>query len=143
VTPNLPEAETLTGLKITDEAGLNRAAERLLLRGPSAVLVKGGHLSGETVIDILATADGARHRFESPRLSTRSTHGTGCTLASGIAAGIAEGLTLHDSVARARDFVAAAMRTAPGFGEGHGPLNHAYPVAVLRAEREHEHETLH
>jgi hydroxymethylpyrimidine/phosphomethylpyrimidine kinase len=105
VTPNVPEAEALTGLKITDEAGLTRAAERLLLRGPSAVLVKGGHLPGETVIDVLATADGARHRFESRRIATRSTHGTGCTLASGIAAGIAEGLTLFDGVARARELV--------------------------------------
>jgi hydroxymethylpyrimidine/phosphomethylpyrimidine kinase len=143
VTPNVPEAEALTGLKITDEDGLARAAERLLLRGPSAVLVKGGHLPGETVIDVLATADGARHRFESRRIATRSTHGTGCTLASGIAAGIAEGLTLFDGVARARDFVASAMRTAPGLGEGHGPLNHAHPVMVLRAREEHEHETLH
>ena len=78
--------------------------------------MKGGHLEGDTVVDVLRTADGAEHRFEGPRIVSRSTHGTGCTLASGIAAGIAEGLTLQGAVARARDYVVKAIELAPGWG---------------------------
>jgi hydroxymethylpyrimidine/phosphomethylpyrimidine kinase len=129
VTPNVPEAEALTGIRITDERALEHAASRLLLLGSAAVLLKGGHLPGDRVVDCLVTADGEVHRFESPRLQSRSTHGTGCTLASAIATGIAEGLTLFDSVARARDYVLEAIRTAPGLGQGHGPLNHGHPLA--------------
>ena len=128
LTPNVPEAEALSGERIADAAGLERVAGRLLLLGPAAVLVKGGHLPGDTIVDCLVTADGAVHRFESPRLVSRSTHGTGCTLASAIATGIAEGLTLFDSVARARAYVLEAIRTAPGLGQGHGPLNHGHPL---------------
>lgn len=128
VTPNVPEAEILTGMSIKTVRDMERAADALLGLGPSAVLMKGGHLEGDTVVDILRTADGAEHRFESPRIVTRSTHGTGCTLASGIAAGIAEGLTLQGSVARARDFVIKAIELAPGLGRGHGPLEFAHPL---------------
>jgi hydroxymethylpyrimidine/phosphomethylpyrimidine kinase len=129
LTPNVPEAEALTGERVTDEAKLLYVASRLLLLGPGAVLLKGGHLEGDNVVDYLVTADGTVDRFESPRLRSRSTHGTGCTLASAIAAGIAEGLTLADSVARARRYVLEAIRTAPGLGSGHGPLNHGHPLA--------------
>jgi len=122
VTPNVPEAEVLTGMSITSPSDLERAADALLGLGPSAVLMKGGHLPGDTVVDLLRTADGAEHRFEGPRILSRSTHGTGCTLASAVAAGIAEGLTLQGSVQRARDFVVEAIRRAPGLGHGHGPL---------------------
>jgi hydroxymethylpyrimidine/phosphomethylpyrimidine kinase len=128
ITPNVPEAEALSGERVVDRAGLERVAMKLLLLGPGAVLLKGGHLEGETVMDFLVTADGVAHHFESPRLITRSTHGTGCTLASAIATGIAEGLTLYDSVARARAYVLEAIRTAPGLGQGHGPLNHGHPL---------------
>jgi hydroxymethylpyrimidine/phosphomethylpyrimidine kinase len=131
VTPNVPEAEILTGMSITTLRDMERAADALLGLGPSAVLMKGGHLEGDTVVDILRTADGAEHRFESPRIVSRSTHGTGCTLASGIAAGIAEGLTLQGSVARARDFVIKAIELAPGLGRGHGPLEFAHPLLSL------------
>ncbi|HTQ07017.1 MAG TPA: bifunctional hydroxymethylpyrimidine kinase/phosphomethylpyrimidine kinase [Polyangiaceae bacterium] len=130
LTPNVPEAEALSGERITDEAKLLDVASRLLLLGPGAVLLKGGHLEGERVVDYLLTADGTVDRFESPRLRSRSTHGTGCTLASAVAAGIAEGLTLADSVARARRYVLEAIRTAPGLGSGHGPLNHAHPLGA-------------
>lgn len=126
LTPNAPEAEALTGLSVRKPADMGAAADRLLAMGAGAVLLKGGHLEGDTVIDLLRTADGAEVRFESPRLTTRSTHGTGCTLASAIAAGLAEGRTLEHAVARAREYVAEAMRTAPGLGQGHGPLNHAH-----------------
>jgi hydroxymethylpyrimidine/phosphomethylpyrimidine kinase len=128
LTPNVPEAEILTGMSIKTLRDMERAADALLGLGPGAVLMKGGHLEGDVVVDILRTADGAEHRFESPRIATRSTHGTGCTLASGIAAGIAEGLTLQGSVARARDFVIKAIELAPGLGRGHGPLEFAHPL---------------
>jgi hydroxymethylpyrimidine/phosphomethylpyrimidine kinase len=143
VTPNVPEAERLSGLRIESVADLGRAAERLLLLGPSAVLVKGGHLPGEVVVDVLRTADGGEARFESPRIDSRSTHGTGCTLSSAIALGIAEGLTLEGAIARARQYVFEAIRTAPGLGQGHGPLNHAHPITALRAREERGTETLH
>jgi hydroxymethylpyrimidine/phosphomethylpyrimidine kinase len=143
VTPNVPEAERLSGVRIESVTDLGRAAERLLLLGPSAVLVKGGHLPGEIVVDVLRTADGGEVRFESPRIDTRSTHGTGCTLSSAIALGIAEGLTLQGAVVRARQYVFDAIRTAPGLGQGHGPLNHAHPITALRAQEERGGETLH
>jgi hydroxymethylpyrimidine/phosphomethylpyrimidine kinase len=135
VTPNVPEAEALTGIKITTASDLERAADALLGLGPSAVLMKGGHLEGDTVVDLLRTADGEQHRFESPRLHSRSTHGTGCTLASAIAAGVAEGLTLQAAVARARQFVFKAIELAPGLGQGHGPLEFAH-LLLSRAEGE-------
>ena len=128
LTPNVPEAEILTGMSIKTPRDLERAADALLALGPSAVLMKGGHLEGDTIVDLLRTADGAEHRFEGPRIVSRSTHGTGCTLASGIAAGIAEGLTLEGAVARARDFVVKAIQQAPGLGRGHGPLEFAHPL---------------
>lgn len=128
LTPNVPEAEVLTGMTIKTTSDLERAADALLALGPSAVLMKGGHLEGDTVVDLLRTADGAQHVFEGPRIISRSTHGTGCTLASGIAAGIAEGLTLQGAVARARDYVVKAIQQAPGLGKGHGPLEFAHPL---------------
>jgi hydroxymethylpyrimidine/phosphomethylpyrimidine kinase len=143
LTPNVPEAEALSGIRIENEKALGRAAERLLLLGPGAVLVKGGHLAGDVVVDVLRTADGGEYRFESPRVESRSTHGTGCTLSSAIALGIAEGLTLEGAVARARVYVFEAIRTAPGLGQGHGPLNHAHPITALRAREERGSETLH
>jgi hydroxymethylpyrimidine/phosphomethylpyrimidine kinase len=143
VTPNAPEAAVLTGVPVVTEADLDRAAERLLLLGASAALVKGGHLPGEKVVDVLRTADGAALRFESPRVATRSTHGTGCTLASAIATGIAEGLTLKDAVERGRAYVYEAIRSAPGLGAGHGPLNHAHPLGVVDARRARRQESLH
>jgi hydroxymethylpyrimidine/phosphomethylpyrimidine kinase len=143
VTPNAPEAAELTGLPVENESDLERVADRLLLLGASAVLVKGGHLPGDVVVDLLRTADGASFRFTSPRLLTRSTHGTGCTLASAIATGVAEGLTLKDAVERARNYVFEAIRTAPDLGHGHGPLHHGHPLDVLHAREERGHETLH
>jgi hydroxymethylpyrimidine/phosphomethylpyrimidine kinase len=133
VTPNVPEAEILTGMTIKTPRDLERAADALLGLGPSAVLMKGGHLEGDTVVDVLRTADGADHRFEGPRIVSRSTHGTGCTLASGIAAGIAEGLTLQGAVQRARDYVVQAIRLAPGLGKGHGPLEFAHVLPASEA----------
>lgn len=127
VTPNVPEAEVITGMSIRDEAGRRAAAEKILELGCAAVLMKGGHLQGDSVVDLLVTPEGSR-AFEHPRIDTTSTHGTGCTLASGIATGIAQGLDLHAAVARAVDYVHEAIRRAPGFGTGHGPLDHGHTV---------------
>jgi hydroxymethylpyrimidine/phosphomethylpyrimidine kinase len=129
VTPNAPEAEALTGVPVRGPDDLAPAADALLALGAGAALVKGGHLPGDVVVDLLRTADGIERRFESARIATTSTHGTGCTLASAIAAGVAEGLRLQDAVERARDYVQEAIRTAPRFGQGFGPLNHAHPLS--------------
>jgi len=123
LTPNLPEAETLCGMAIPDLPTMHHAAEILLTLGVPAVLVKGGHLPGDTVVDLLATEDGVEE-FAAPRLNTRHTHGTGCTLGSAIATSLAQGLTLRDAVLRARVYVRTAILAAPGLGRGHGPLNH-------------------
>jgi len=127
ITPNLPEAEVLAGFPVRNEADMRRAAERLAELGAKGVLVKGGHLEGDRVIDLLFH-DGRWDRFEDPRIASRHTHGTGCTLASAIAAGLAQQMNLKEAVARARHYVRQAIETAPGFGRGHGPLNHAVTV---------------
>jgi len=127
VTPNAPEAEALTGIAIATTDDLRRAGEALLTAGVAAVLMKGGHVPGDSVIDILMTPSGETV-FEGPRIATRHTHGTGCTLASACAVGLAQGLALEAATARARAYVAEAIRRAPGFGAGAGPLDHAWPV---------------
>jgi hydroxymethylpyrimidine/phosphomethylpyrimidine kinase len=127
VTPNLPEAEILCDASIGSVVEMQRAGEALLALGCQAVLMKGGHLSGETVSDVLVTAGGAMV-WESPRIATRHTHGTGCTLASAIAAGLAQGQDVESAVARARTYVHLAIAGAPGLGRGHGPLDHAHPL---------------
>jgi hydroxymethylpyrimidine/phosphomethylpyrimidine kinase len=132
LTPNVPEAETLSGLTIGDTAAMGRAAAALLALGVPAVLLKGGHLPGAEVTDVLATASGMT-LLRSPRLPGRHTHGTGCTLASAIATGLAQGMALADAVGRARAFVLAALAAAPGFGGGHGPLDHTVTVDPIRA----------
>jgi hydroxymethylpyrimidine/phosphomethylpyrimidine kinase len=127
VTPNIPEAELLSGLEIKDLDDMHRAAERLLALGPRAVLLKGGHMEGDVLTDLLVTPDGAES-FSGPRLDTPHTHGTGCTMASAIATCLAQGLGFSTAVRRARGYVHAAIVTAPGLGRGHGPLNHAHTV---------------
>jgi hydroxymethylpyrimidine/phosphomethylpyrimidine kinase len=120
LTPNIPEAEALLGLPVTDPI---EAAQHLRRLGAAAVLLKGGHTEGATVRDVLATAAGVIV-LDMPRIDTRHTHGTGCTLASAVAAGLSQGMALEPAVRRARDYVQAAIAAAPGFGAGHGPLNH-------------------
>jgi hydroxymethylpyrimidine/phosphomethylpyrimidine kinase len=127
VTPNAPEAETLTGVSVTNLDSQRRAGEALLALGARAVLVKGGHIRGKQVIDLLVTPAGET-LLEGPRLDTPHTHGTGCTLASACAVGLAQGLALPDAVARAWAYTAEAIRRAPGFGQGHGPLDHGWPL---------------
>ena len=107
---------------------MQAAGESLIALGCRAALVKGGHLPGETVSDVLVTADGGVRVWESLRIVTRHTHGTGCTLASAIAAGLAQGLGIESAVDRARNYVQRAIAGAPGLGRGHGPLDHAHPL---------------
>jgi hydroxymethylpyrimidine/phosphomethylpyrimidine kinase len=131
LTPNAPEAEALTGLTVVDLDGQRRAGAFLLGMGAAAVLMKGGHIAGDTVIDVLVTPSGET-LLEGPRVDTRHTHGTGCTLASACAAGLAKGLPLEAAVAEAWAYVAEAIRRAPGLGQGHGPLDHGWPLRDAR-----------
>lgn len=126
ITPNLPEAAALLDLtEIADVEAMEAAGRALLAMGPGAVLMKGGHLPGDVVVDLLVTAAGVV-RFEGARIDSRHTHGTGCTLASAVASGLALGVPLADAVAAARTYVMTAIETAPGLGHGHGPLNHMH-----------------
>jgi len=127
LTPNAPEADALTGLSVETTEDLRRAGEALLGLGARAVLMKGGHIAGERVVDLLITPQGET-AFEGERIDTRHTHGTGCTLASACAVGLAQGMDLTAAVARAWNYVHEAMLRAPGFGAGHGPLDHGWPL---------------
>lgn len=125
LTPNVPEAESLAGIEVRDEAGMARAAERLLRLGARAVLLKGGHLPGERLVDLLATPHGTE-RFEDARIDTRHTHGTGCTLASAIAARLALGDDVPGAVHAAKDYVTGAIASGFALGAGIGPVDHAW-----------------
>ena len=131
LTPNLPEASILVGRPIRSVADMEAARDDLMALGAAHVLLKGGHLVGDHVRDLLF-GPGETRTFESSRIDSKHTHGTGCTLASAIAAGLAQGLGIEQSIARARDYVMEAIRTAPGFGAGHGPMNHSHTVSASR-----------
>lgn len=147
LTPNVPEAEALTGMRIDGCDAMVAAGRRLLSLGPAAVLVKGGHLFGPTVRDVLVAPTGTEvfehprlwagsppdgggqpraSTHTHPRLGDRPLHGTGCTLASAIATGLAQGMGIEDAVRRARGYVFEAIRRAPGFGSGVTPLGHGF-----------------
>jgi hydroxymethylpyrimidine/phosphomethylpyrimidine kinase len=127
LTPNVPELMALADTDIADEADMLLAAQELLGAGPRAVLAKGGHLDGPDVVDWLV-AHNRQTRFVGPRIGSRHTHGTGCTLASAVATGLAKGMALDEAVAAARTYVARAIAAAPGLGAGHGPLGHGWPL---------------
>lgn len=127
LTPNAPEAAALTGLTVETTDDLRRAGEALLALGAKAVLMKGGHIDGDRVVDVLMTP-GGETTFEGERIETRHTHGTGCTLASACATGLAQGLSPPEAVARAWTYVHEAMLRAPGLGAGHGPLDHGWTL---------------
>jgi len=135
VTPNLDEAALLIGHAIGGIDALDGAADELLALGARAVLLKGGHLPGDDVVDVLLQSDGARKRLASQRIASRNLHGTGCTLSSAIAAHLALGLGLPEAVERARAYVVGAMAAGADVqvGAGHGPLNHGFaPVPTHR-----------
>jgi hydroxymethylpyrimidine/phosphomethylpyrimidine kinase len=125
VTPNAPEAEVLTGKAVVNLDGQRRAAERLLELGAHGALVKGGHIGGPVIHDVLQTTTG-EWIFESPRIETTSTHGTGCTLASAIAAFLAQGRSVPEAVEQGRDYLYGAIKAARGLGKGHGPVHHGW-----------------
>ncbi len=123
VTPNLDEAERLTGFAVRDPEAMVRAGRALLDLGAPAALIKGGHLESDILVDVLVTPDVVQ-RYTRSRVATRATHGTGCTLSAAIAAGLANGLKLDRAVPAAIEYVQAAMKAAPGLGKGNGPLWH-------------------
>jgi hydroxymethylpyrimidine/phosphomethylpyrimidine kinase len=132
ITPNLDEAALLLGRPIDTVDALERAADELLALGARAVLLKGGHLSGDWVVDLLALPGGEHHRLESARIVTNNGHGTGCTLSSAIAAHLALGEPLVQAVRGARSYILGAIEAGAAVvtGHGHGPLNHGYaPIA--------------
>ena len=122
ITPNIPEAEVLLGAPVKD---MREAARALGQFGSHAVLLKGGHAPDDTITDVLWDGK-AITLWQSPRIDTKHTHGTGCTLASAIATSLGQGMKLKDSITRARDYVMGAIKNAPGYGHGHGPLNHGW-----------------
>lgn len=125
VTPNIPEAEWMSGQPIESLEDMRRTARSLQEAGARAVLLKGGHLAGETVYDVLVGEGGEEAVYASPRIDSLHTHGTGCTLASALATLLGQGHTLQEAVPTARDYVRRAIAAAPGLGHGHGPLWHA------------------
>lgn len=133
VTPNLDETALLVGRPIENAQDMEAAAQELLTKGAQAVLIKGGHLPGDTVIDLLMTAGGETHWMQAPRIHSANTHGTGCTLSSAIAAGLALGQPLLEAVESARAYIRAALQAGANVktGGGSGPLNHSHaPVAM-------------
>ncbi len=127
LTPNVPEAEVLAEMIVADLDHARRAARRIREMGPQAVVVKGGHLGGDEAVDVFW--DGREMTlFRAPRLAGTSTHGTGCTYASAIAANLAVGVPLRDAVERAKIYLTEAIRRAPAIGRGHGPVNHLWPI---------------
>lgn len=134
VTPNSMEAEQLTGISVETVAGQHRAAERLMKRGTQAVLVKGGHLDSDEIIDVLHTQTGERE-LRTPRIQSANTHGTGCTLASAIATRWVATGDLQTAVQDAQAYVAKAITAAPCLGSGpHGPMNHGVNYTSARED---------
>lgn len=131
ITPNIPEAEALLGRQIKTTDAMRGAAEKLLVLGCDAVLLKGGHLPGNQVIDVLVSAS-EQIQWEHERVKTTSDHGTGCTLASAIAEGIGRGLPLQHAIERAQAYLQAALREAIPLGHGHGPVNHLHTITPFK-----------
>ena len=129
VTPNIPEAEVLSGMRIRSLDDRVTAARRIIAFGAQAVVVKGGHAPTDPVVDLLVDRESVS-QFSAPRVATEHTHGTGCTFSASITAGLASGLSLTAAVAEARAYLSAALSRAPGLGHGHGPLQHFSPEAV-------------
>uniref|UniRef100_UPI00286F4621 bifunctional hydroxymethylpyrimidine kinase/phosphomethylpyrimidine kinase n=1 Tax=Limnohabitans sp. TaxID=1907725 RepID=UPI00286F4621 len=135
ITPNLDEAALLLGRDIPNAEALDTAAQDLLAMGAQAVLLKGGHLAGDEVVDLLVQANGPSQRLASQRIPSRNVHGTGCTLSSAIAAHLALGHPLGEAVSLARTFILGAIAQGADVttGHGHGPLNHGFaPVPLHR-----------
>jgi hydroxymethylpyrimidine/phosphomethylpyrimidine kinase len=139
ITPNLDEASLLVGRTLSTEADMESAGRELLAKGARAVLVKGGHLQGDHVSDLLLTQEGSVHWMRAPRIATANTHGTGCTLSSAIASHLALGATLLDAVQGARTYVRGALEAGAQVrtGQGSGPLNHGHHPLAMHQLRMH------
>jgi hydroxymethylpyrimidine/phosphomethylpyrimidine kinase len=127
VTPNIPEAEIIAEMKISSEEDMIKAGEKILSKGPKWVLVKGGHLDSEEVIDILVGKEG-HFKFKDEKIQTTSTHGTGCTLSSAIAALLSMNYSVEKAVCIAKRYIQQAIKNAPPLGHGHGPLRHKIEI---------------
>lgn len=138
VTPNLDEAEFLTGMKITDTKTLELAGKKLLAYGCKAILMKGGHLPSDEMTDLLIYADGTTLLFSEKKIDSKNTHGTGCTFSSAIAAHLAKGYSLETAVSESKKFITEAIRSGADFqtGKGHGPLNHFFQPIPLTSKKE-------
>jgi hydroxymethylpyrimidine/phosphomethylpyrimidine kinase len=140
VTPNLPEAEAISGISIYDAASRKRAAERILSFGAESVVIKGGHAADpEVAEDFYLTSNGEEILFRSPRVETDQTHGTGCTFAAALTAELAKGKPVGDAICTAKRFIQAALSEELHIGAGHGPTNHAAYQANLRRNGGVEH----
>ena len=137
ITPNLDEAALLLGRPVPNEAALSQACADLQAMGAASVLLKGGHLQGEDVVDVLLLADASSRTLRSKRISSRNVHGTGCTLSSAIAGHWALGLELPEAVVKARNYILAAIQAGASVttGKGHGPLNHGFAPELMHVLR--------
>jgi hydroxymethylpyrimidine/phosphomethylpyrimidine kinase len=137
ITPNLDEAALLLGRPVPNEAALSVACADLQAMGAVSVLLKGGHLQGEDVVDVLLLADASSHTLRSKRISSQNVHGTGCTLSSAIASHWALGLDLTEAVVQARSYILAAIQAGASVttGKGHGPLNHGFAPKTMHVLR--------
>jgi hydroxymethylpyrimidine/phosphomethylpyrimidine kinase len=129
ITPNIPEAEKIADMKISSIADMEAAARKIHAMGVAAVVVKGGHSAG-TALDILFDGEQIYH-FETERIETKNTHGTGCTFSSAIASNLAKGMSIYEAVEKAKDYVTTAIKHALPFGKGNGPTNHFYDLYKL------------
>jgi hydroxymethylpyrimidine/phosphomethylpyrimidine kinase len=127
LTPNIPEAEILTGMKIKNLCDMEKAAKKILTMGASHVLLKGGHLDGDVVIDILVGEDYCYSK-KSLKIKTNHTHGTGCTMSSVLATSLAQILDIKEAFEKAHDYVQIAIKSAPCLGHGNGPINHCHSI---------------
>lgn len=144
VTPNIPEAEVLSGIEITDSISRKLAAETILSFGPESVVIKGGHGKDEYAAeDFYLHRDGEELLFRSPRIATAQTHGTGCTFSAALTAGLAKGHSMKDAIYIAKQFIQAALSSELNIGAGHGPTNHAAYRKFLSERREMNHVEIH
>jgi hydroxymethylpyrimidine/phosphomethylpyrimidine kinase len=132
ITPNIPEAEKIAGMKISSIADMENAARKIHAMGCRAIVVKGGHLAG-AALDVLFDGEQMYH-FETERINTKNTHGTGCTFSSAIASNLAKGMSIYEAVKKAKDYVTTAIKYALPFGKGNGPTNHFYDLYKLSEE---------
>ena len=127
LTPNIPEAEILTGIKINNFNDMEKASKKILTMGASHVLLKGGHMEGNIITDILV-GENCYYKKKSKKIYTRHTHGTGCTISSALATNLAQSLEMKEAFEKAHDYVQMAIKSSPSLGHGNGPINHCHSI---------------